>query len=100
MPVALAAAIPAPIMTSVNLVAAPIELAVDPIAFPVQTPINLVTFSIQTTVDPIALAIETICEAILASWGPRLFSQVRERLPGVEFEFHAQRSPVVLDRLR
>lgn len=41
-----------------------------------------------------------VSEAILASWGPRLFAQVRERLPGVEFEFHAQRSPVVLDRLR
>jgi DNA-binding transcriptional LysR family regulator len=41
-----------------------------------------------------------VSEAILASWGPRLFSKVRERLPGVEFEFHAQRSPVVLDRLR
>lgn len=41
-----------------------------------------------------------VSEAILASWGPRLFSQVRKRLPGVEFEFHAQRSPVVLDRLR
>jgi DNA-binding transcriptional LysR family regulator len=41
-----------------------------------------------------------VSEAILASWGPRLFSRVRERLPGVEFEFHAQRSPVVLDRLR
>ncbi len=41
-----------------------------------------------------------VSEAILASWGPRLFSQVRERLPGIEFEFHAQRSPVVLDRLR
>lgn len=41
-----------------------------------------------------------VSEAILASWGPRLFSQVRERIPGLELEFHAQRSPVVLDRLR
>ena len=41
-----------------------------------------------------------VSEAILASWGPRLFGQVRQNLPGVEFEFHAQRSPVVLDRLR
>ncbi|NOX50987.1 MAG: LysR family transcriptional regulator, partial [Gammaproteobacteria bacterium] len=41
-----------------------------------------------------------VSEAILASWGPRLFSQVHASLPGVEFEFHAQRSPVVLDRLR
>lgn len=41
-----------------------------------------------------------VSEAILSSWGPRIFQQVRQRLPGVEFEFHAQRSPVVLDRLR
>jgi len=41
-----------------------------------------------------------VSEAILASWGPRLFSKARQRLPGVELEFHAQRSPVVLDRLR
>ena len=41
-----------------------------------------------------------VSEAILASWGPKLFAEVRRRLPGVEFEFHAQRSPVVLDRLR
>ena len=41
-----------------------------------------------------------VSEAILASWGPRLFSIIKDRLPGVEFEFHAQRSPVVLDRLR
>jgi DNA-binding transcriptional LysR family regulator len=41
-----------------------------------------------------------VSEAILASWGPRLFAGVQERLPGVEFTFHAQRSPVVLDRIR
>ncbi len=41
-----------------------------------------------------------VSEAILASWGPRLFARARKRLPGVELEFHAQRSPVVLDRLR
>jgi len=41
-----------------------------------------------------------VSEAILASWGPRLFAAVRRELPEVEFEFHAQRSPVVLDRLR
>ncbi|MEQ8692393.1 MAG: LysR family transcriptional regulator [Pseudomonadales bacterium] len=41
-----------------------------------------------------------VSEAILASWGPRMFAEIRHRLPGVEFEFHAQRSPVVLDRLR
>ncbi|NJN52050.1 MAG: LysR family transcriptional regulator [Gammaproteobacteria bacterium] len=41
-----------------------------------------------------------VSEAILASWGPRLFAQVQKVLPGVEFSFHAQRSPVVLDRIR
>ena len=41
-----------------------------------------------------------VSEAILASWGPRLFATVQQELPSVEFEFHAQRSPVVLDRLR
>jgi DNA-binding transcriptional LysR family regulator len=41
-----------------------------------------------------------VSEAILASWGPRLFAQVQGELPGVEFGFHAQRSPVVLDRIR
>ena len=41
-----------------------------------------------------------VSEAILASWGPRLFARVREELPELEFEFHAQRSPVVLDRIR
>ncbi len=41
-----------------------------------------------------------VSEAILASWGPRLFADVRADLPEVEFEFHAQRSPVVLDRIR
>ncbi len=41
-----------------------------------------------------------VSEAILASWGPRLFAEARERLPGLDLEFHAQRSPVVLDRLR
>jgi len=41
-----------------------------------------------------------VSEAILASWGPRLFASVQESLPGVEFTFHAQRSPVVLDRIR
>lgn len=41
-----------------------------------------------------------VSEAILASWGPRLFAEIHDELPGVDFEFHAQRSPVVLDRLR
>jgi DNA-binding transcriptional LysR family regulator len=41
-----------------------------------------------------------VSEAILASWGPRLFAEVQRRMPEVEFAFHAQRSPVVLDRIR
>jgi DNA-binding transcriptional LysR family regulator len=41
-----------------------------------------------------------VSEAILASWGPRLFARVQQRMPEVEFTFHAQRSPVVLDRIR
>lgn len=41
-----------------------------------------------------------VSEAILASWGPRLFAAVGARMPEVELEFHAQRSPVVLDRIR
>jgi DNA-binding transcriptional LysR family regulator len=41
-----------------------------------------------------------VSEAILASWAPRLFADVQAEMPEVEFEFHAQRSPVVLDRLR
>jgi len=41
-----------------------------------------------------------VSEAILASWGPRLFADVQHEMPGVEFTFHAQRSPVVLDRIR
>ena len=41
-----------------------------------------------------------VSEAILCSWGPRLFADVQKEMPEVEFTFHAQRSPVVLDRLR
>jgi DNA-binding transcriptional LysR family regulator len=41
-----------------------------------------------------------VSEAILSSWGPRLFAEVQEQTPEVEFTFHAQRSPVVLDRIR
>ncbi len=41
-----------------------------------------------------------VSEAILCSWGPKLFADVQELMPEVEFTFHAQRSPVVLDRLR
>ena len=41
-----------------------------------------------------------VSEAILSSWGSRLFAQVQEELPEIEFEFHAHRSPVILDRIR
>jgi len=41
-----------------------------------------------------------VSEAILASWGPSLFAHARESMPDVELTFHAQRSPVVLDRIR
>ena len=41
-----------------------------------------------------------VSEAILSSWGARLFAEIQTYLPEVEFEFHTQRSPVVLDRLR
>ena len=41
-----------------------------------------------------------VSEAILSSWGSRMFSDIQRQLPEVEFEFHTQRSPVVLDRIR
>lgn len=41
-----------------------------------------------------------VSEAILCSWGSKLFGAVRDEMPDVEFIFHAQRSPVVLDRIR
>ncbi len=41
-----------------------------------------------------------VSEAILSSWGSRLFAEVHAQTPEVEFTFHAQRSPVVLDRIR
>ena len=41
-----------------------------------------------------------VSEAILSSWGSQLFAQVQRDLPETQFEFHAQRSPVLLDRIR
>ena len=41
-----------------------------------------------------------VSESILGSWGSRLFASVRADMPEATFEFHAQRSPVVLDRIR
>ena len=46
------------------------------------------------------LLVVGVSEAILSSWGARLFQRIRRALPEVEFEFHTQRSPVVLDRIR
>lgn len=41
-----------------------------------------------------------VSEAILSSWGSQMFAAIQAELPEVEFEFHTQRSPVVLDRIR
>lgn len=41
-----------------------------------------------------------VSDAILSSWGPEVFHQVREEMPEVNFVFHTHRTPVVLDRLR
>ena len=41
-----------------------------------------------------------VSDAILASWGPAIFAQVGDALPGIELSFHAQRSPTVLDGIR
>jgi DNA-binding transcriptional LysR family regulator len=41
-----------------------------------------------------------VSDAILSSWGPRVFHQVREEMPEVNFVFHTHRTPVVLDRIR
>ena len=41
-----------------------------------------------------------VSESILGSWGSQLFATIRLNMPEVSFEFHAQRSPVVLDRIR
>ncbi|MBV1906574.1 MAG: LysR family transcriptional regulator [Pseudomonadales bacterium] len=41
-----------------------------------------------------------VSEAILASWGPSLIAVVQQEMPEVEFICHAQRSPIVLDRIR
>ncbi len=41
-----------------------------------------------------------VSDAILSSWGPGVFHQVREEMPEVTFIFHTHRTPVVLDRVR
>ena len=41
-----------------------------------------------------------VSDAILSSWGPEVFHEVREEMPEVNFIFHTHRTPVVLDRIR
>ncbi|MEX0941428.1 MAG: LysR family transcriptional regulator [Pseudomonadales bacterium] len=41
-----------------------------------------------------------VSDAILSSWGPRVFFEVKAELPEVNFSFHTYRTPVVLDRIR
>ncbi|MBV1879890.1 MAG: LysR family transcriptional regulator [Pseudomonadales bacterium] len=41
-----------------------------------------------------------VSEAILSSWGPKVFVQVQQEMQDVNFVFHAHRTPVVLDRVR
>lgn len=41
-----------------------------------------------------------VSDAILSSWGSRVFYQVQQELPEVHFSFHTHRTPVVLDRIR
>ena len=41
-----------------------------------------------------------VSEAILSSWGPKVFVQVQQEMPDVHFVFHTHRTPVVLDRIR
>lgn len=41
-----------------------------------------------------------VSEAILSSWGPKVFFDIRRGMPDVNFSFHTHRTPVVLDRIR
>jgi DNA-binding transcriptional LysR family regulator len=41
-----------------------------------------------------------VSDAILSSWGPSIFHEIREEMPEVSFVFHTHRTPVVLDRIR
>jgi len=41
-----------------------------------------------------------VSEAILSSWGPKAFFDIQQGMPDVNFSFHTQRTPVVLDRIR
>ena len=41
-----------------------------------------------------------VSDAILSSWGPRIFFRTKIEMPEVRFVFHTHRTPVVLDRIR
>lgn len=41
-----------------------------------------------------------VSDAILSSWGPRVFRDVQAKMPEANFVFHTHRTPVVLDRIR
>ena len=41
-----------------------------------------------------------VSDAILSSWGPRIFHTIQDEMPDVKFVFHTHRTPVVLDRVR
>lgn len=41
-----------------------------------------------------------VSDAILSSWGPRVFHAVRDEMPEAQLVFHTHRTPVVLDRIR
>lgn len=41
-----------------------------------------------------------VSDAILSSWGPSVFFEIKEEMPEVSFIFHTHRTPVVLDRIR
>lgn len=41
-----------------------------------------------------------VSDAILSSWGPSVFRQIKQQMPEVNFVFHTYRTPVVLDRIR
>lgn len=41
-----------------------------------------------------------VSDAILSSWGPGVFREIKQQMPDVNFIFHTYRTPVVLDRIR
>ena len=41
-----------------------------------------------------------VSESVLASWGPAALARVQSRMPALELELHAHRSPVAIDHVR